>query len=42
MADFDTPSVVAGLRAVRQQWRESQKRSLEPGGRELPWRGPEQ
>ena len=38
MADFDTPSVVAGLRAVRQQWRESQKRSLEPGGRELPSR----
>jgi serine O-acetyltransferase len=38
MADFDTPSIVAGLRAVRQQWRESQKRSLEPGGRELPSR----
>jgi serine O-acetyltransferase len=38
MANFDTPSVVAGLRAVRQQWRESQKRSLEPGGRELPSR----
>ena len=38
MADFDTPSIVAGLRAVRQQWRESQKRSREPGGRELPSR----
>lgn len=38
MADFDTASIVAGLRAVRQQWRESQKRSLEPGGRELPSR----
>jgi serine O-acetyltransferase len=38
MADFDTASIVAGLRSVRQQWRESQKRSLEPGGRELPSR----
>jgi serine O-acetyltransferase len=38
MADFDTASIVAGLRGVRQQWRESQKRSLEPGGRELPSR----
>jgi serine O-acetyltransferase len=38
MADFDTPSIVAGLRSVRQHWRESQKRSLEPGGRELPSR----
>ena len=38
MADFDTASIVASLRAVRQQWRESQHRSLEPGGRELPSR----
>ncbi len=38
MADFDTASIVAGLRTVRQQWRESQRRSLEPGGRELPSR----
>lgn len=38
MADFDTASIVAGLRAVRQQWRESQRRSLEPGGRDLPSR----
>jgi serine O-acetyltransferase len=38
MADFDTATVVSELRAVRQQWRESQKRSQEPGGRELPSR----
>ena len=38
MADFDTPSIVAALRSVRQQWRETQRRSSEPGGRELPSR----
>ncbi|PQA77249.1 serine O-acetyltransferase EpsC [Rhodoferax sp. TS-BS-61-7] len=38
MATFDTPEIVASLRAVRQQWRESQKRALEPGGREFPSR----
>ena len=38
MAVFDTPEIVASLRAVRQQWRESQKRALEPGGREFPSR----
>ena len=38
MSNFDTATIVAQLREVRQQWRESQKRSLEPGGRELPSR----
>lgn len=35
---FDLKQVVAELAAVRQVWRESQKRSTEPGGRELPSR----
>lgn len=38
MAVFNTPEIVTSLRAVRQRWRESQKRSLEPGGREFPSR----
>lgn len=38
MASFDTATIVASLRAARQQWRESQKRSTEPGGREFPSR----
>jgi serine O-acetyltransferase len=38
VATFDTLAIVASLRAVRQQWRESQNRSLEPGGREFPSR----
>ncbi|RYG14674.1 MAG: serine acetyltransferase [Burkholderiales bacterium] len=38
MASFDTPNIVAALRGVRQTWRESQKRSLEAGGREFPSR----
>ncbi|MES2582113.1 MAG: serine O-acetyltransferase EpsC [Pseudomonadota bacterium] len=38
MAVFNTPEIVASLRTVRQRWRESQKRSLEPGGREFPSR----
>ncbi len=33
---FDLSRVVSELAQVRQQWRESQKRSTEPGGRELP------
>lgn len=35
---FDIKQVVADLAAVRQHWRESQKRTTEPGGRELPSR----
>lgn len=35
---FDLTRVVAELAQVRQRWRESQKRSTEPGGRELPSR----
>jgi serine O-acetyltransferase len=35
---FDLQQVVAELAGVRQQWRESQQRSTEPGGRELPSR----
>jgi serine O-acetyltransferase len=35
---FDIASVVTELRAVRREWRTSQGRSLEPGGRELPSR----
>jgi serine O-acetyltransferase len=38
MAAFDTPSIVSALRDVRQQWRESQKRSADTGGREFPSR----
>ena len=33
---FDLSRVVSELAQVRQRWRESQKRSTEPGGRELP------
>lgn len=35
---FDLRRVVSELAAVRQQWREAQQRSTEPGGRELPAR----
>jgi serine O-acetyltransferase len=35
---FDLKRVVTELAEVRQQWRESQQRSTEPGGRELPSR----
>src|SRR5450830_68858 len=35
---FDLRKVVSELAAVRQRWRESQQRSTEPGGRELPSR----
>lgn len=38
MASFDTAAIVASLRSVRQQWRASQKRSTDPGGREFPSR----
>ncbi len=38
MAVFNTSEIVTSLRTVRQRWRESQKRSLEPGGREFPSR----
>lgn len=38
MAVFDIAEIVQSLQSVRQQWREVQKRSLEPGGRELPAR----
>lgn len=35
---FDVGQVVADLRTARREWRQSQNRSLEPGGRELPSR----
>ncbi len=35
---FDVDSIVRELRAVRQHWRLSQRRTLEPGGRDLPSR----
>ena len=35
---FDLQQVVAELADVRQHWRASQQRSIEPGGRELPSR----
>ena len=38
IALFDLQQVVSELAAVRQRWRESQQRSTEPGGRELPSR----
>ncbi|SFU29225.1 serine O-acetyltransferase [Polaromonas sp. YR568] len=38
MAVFDVNQIVGDLHAVRCQWRESQKRSREPGGREFPSR----
>lgn len=36
MAVFDIQPIVASLNAVRQDWRTSQRRSREPGGREFP------
>ncbi len=38
MAVFDISHIVGELHGVRQGWRELQKRSLEPGGREFPSR----
>lgn len=35
---FDIGQIIAELRNVRREWRQSQNRSLEPGGRELPSR----
>lgn len=35
---FELDQIVGELALVRQKWRESQQRSLEPGGRELPSR----
>jgi len=35
---LDLDQVVAGLRAARERWRETQQRLREPGGRELPSR----
>lgn len=35
---FDLHGIVQGLRGAREQWRRSQQRSLEVGGRELPSR----
>ncbi len=36
MAVFDINPIVDSLNAVRQEWRQSQRRSREPGGREFP------
>ncbi|AEC19360.1 Serine O-acetyltransferase [Pusillimonas sp. T7-7] len=36
MAVFDINPIVTSLNAVRQDWRASQRRSREPGGREFP------
>ncbi|MGO4304161.1 serine O-acetyltransferase EpsC [Cupriavidus sp. RAF12] len=38
MAVFNVAEIVDALHAVRHQWREAQKRSLDPGGRDLPAR----
>ena len=38
MANFEVADVVRALHAVRDEWRERQKRSREPGGREFPSR----
>ena len=38
MAVFDVGPIVQTLQGIRQEWRESQKRSREPGGREFPSR----
>jgi serine O-acetyltransferase len=35
---FDIDSIAGSLQAVRQQWRDGQRRALEPGGRDLPSR----
>jgi serine O-acetyltransferase len=36
MAVFEINPIVESLNSIRQQWRESQRRSREPGGREFP------
>jgi serine O-acetyltransferase len=38
VAVFDIDDIVLSLQQVRQEWRTLQKRSLEPGGRDLPSR----
>lgn len=38
MAVFDIDEILVSLHAVRQRWRDEQKRELEPGGRDLPSR----
>lgn len=38
MTVFNVAEIVDALHTVRHQWREQQKRSLDPGGRELPAR----
>lgn len=38
MAVFEIDHIVQSLHAVRREWRDSQKRSQEPGGREFPSR----
>ncbi|CAM2157076.1 Serine acetyltransferase, plasmid [Pararobbsia alpina] len=38
MSAFELDGVVRSLQAVREQWREDQRRLLEPGGRDLPSR----
>ncbi|WP_310632208.1 serine O-acetyltransferase EpsC [Paraburkholderia sp.] len=38
MTAFHVTEIVDALQAVRQQWRERQRRALEPGGRDLPAR----
>ncbi|MYN14654.1 serine acetyltransferase [Pusillimonas sp. TS35] len=36
MAVFNIQPIVSSLNAIRQQWRDAQRRSREPGGREFP------
>jgi serine O-acetyltransferase len=38
MADFQVDGIVRALRGVREEWRASQRRVSEPGGREFPSR----
>ena len=38
MANFEVGEIVRALRGVRDEWRDLQKRSREPGGREFPSR----
>ena len=38
MATFDVNEIVQALHAVRDEWRDAQRRSCEPGGREFPSR----
>jgi serine O-acetyltransferase len=38
MSHFDVGDIVVALRAARDEWRDSQKRSREPGSREFPSR----